>query len=135
STAPDGGIDNYELETIHLDVTATDPAAQPINLALMGAPDGGILTNPSAAKVHMDWIPTFTDAQLYNMVANAQSTTDASRTAMLPIPMRIRNAVDPVFRLNPNDTMSFNQPPTVIVGDLDGDGFADLASCAVAATA
>jgi hypothetical protein len=45
--------------------------------------------------------------------------------------MQILNAADPVFRLNASDVASDKNAHTFVIGDFDGDGFADLASCSV----
>jgi hypothetical protein len=131
SDAPDGGTVVYELERISITATASDPLNQTLVMGFNGGPTTGpTITMPTPGNnIKFDWTPGITDAQMYAMQVDVNSTQDVSRTASLPTPLRVKNAFDPVFRLNPNDTISSNQAPTVVVGDFDGDGFADLASC------
>jgi hypothetical protein len=132
TSVPDGGVVAYELEHVAFNVTANDPAQDNLTMSLTGAPDGGtVATMPPSLT--FDWTPTPFDSADYLLTATATSQTDASRKASLPISMHIKNAADPVFRLNSADTANDNNAHTVVIGDYDGDGFADLASCSVGA--
>jgi hypothetical protein len=78
----------------------------------------------------VSFTPDYQAAGTYPLQAVANSPTDG-RMASAPFTVTIANGADPVFPLNPNDISTVTIPPTNLVGDFDGDGKADLASCAV----
>ncbi len=136
-TNPDGGtptpapiLTGYELEAIPFLITANDPEKKALTVNATGVPQTTITAGPPPLAVTIT--TDYKGAGMYSAMATA--TTTDSRNAAETFNINIINSIDPVFPLgdttgSPNIFLAGS-----ILGDFDGDSFADVASCSVSTT-
>jgi hypothetical protein len=122
-----GAVDQtgYELEPVSISFSATDPEASDSMLTASGVPATATFT-PAGADGMLTWTPTLSESGAYPITMTATSASDPTRTGSTPFTLTIKNTIDPV--LNPFG-ISPDQLVLDPVGDVDGDGLADLAFC------
>ncbi len=123
SSAPaivvDGALTHYENEQFAVTVTATDgsgAAAEIDPISSSVVPAGMKLSWQDVGTVAITWTPDWTQAGVYDLPIHAvgEDGVEVSRS----VHFVVLNGADQL----PN-------APGGIIGDVDGDGFADLAGC------
>jgi hypothetical protein len=122
-----------ELEPLAVGFAFTDPSSSPEALTATprGLPAGATAdVDGGAGTATVRWTPAFDQAGAYTVSLDVSAPS--GRAASRDVAVTIANGADPVFPLNPGDTANLTSPPPAVpIGDFDGDGYADLASCSV----
>ncbi len=110
-----------ELQPLTVNLSATDPLGGNVALTASNLPGNATFT-PSGATGKLTWTPSYTDAGVYTVKITA-TPDDPTRAATFDLVVTVKNAADPVIIAGNAATAA------VPSGDVDKDGFGDLAVC------
>ncbi len=117
-------ISARELSKLSQRYQVLPSADSKLRLSIAEAPEGLSLVDLGDGTATLEWTPRFDQAGDYRVLL--QVDADDGRSSEAWVGISVDNAADPL--LEPSGARTLNAVP---VGDVDGDGLSDLASCEI----